>query len=76
MGTAHGLWLDAMIAFWGLFALLLFVAEPAFLHRRLQERASRDGEAARVLLLRGHVVLLALALFVVAAAVLGAQGAG
>ena len=76
LGTAQGLWLDGMIAFWALFMLLLFVLEPAVLHRRLRERGARDGEATRVLLLRAHAVLLALALIVVTAAVLGVQGVG
>ena len=76
LGTAHGLWLDGMVAFWALFMLLLFVLEPAVLHRRLRERGTRDGEATRVRLLRGHAVLLVLALIVVTAAVFGVQGVG
>lgn len=74
-GTSHGAWLDGMIAFWAFFMVLLFVLEPAFLHKRLRERGALDGEATRRLLLRAHVVLLALAILVVAA-VLGAQGVG
>ncbi|AWP22148.1 hypothetical protein C4901_01265 [Acidiferrobacter sp. SPIII_3] len=76
MAGAHGLWLDGMVAFWALFMLLLFVLEPAVLHRHLRERGARDGEATRALLLRGHAVLLVLALIVVTAAVLGVQGVG
>ena len=76
LGTVHGLWLDGMITFWALFMLLLFVLEPAVLHRRLRERGTRDGEATRVMLLRGHAVLLILALIVVTAAVFGVQGVG
>ncbi len=72
--TSHGLWLDGMIAFWALFMVLLFVLEPLFLHRRLRDRGARDGEATRRLLLRGHIVLLAIAVLVVVGAVLGAQG--
>ncbi len=74
MAGVHGLWLDGMVAFWALFMLLLFVLEPAVLHRRLRERGARAGEATRLMLLRGHAVLLALALIVAAAAVLGVQG--
>ena len=76
MASAHGLWLDGMIAFWALFTLLLFVLEPAVLHRRVRERGARAGEATRLMLLRGHAVLLVLALIVVAAAVLGVHGVG
>ncbi len=75
-GTSRGLWLDGMIAFWAFFMLLLFVLEPMFLQRRLRARGDRDGEAARRLLLRGHAVLLALAVLVVVGAVLGVQGVG
>ncbi|MHB1511795.1 MAG: hypothetical protein ACYCTF_12055 [Acidiferrobacter sp.] len=74
VGTSHGLWVDGMIAFWAFFMVLLFVLEPLFLHRRLRERGARDGEATRRLLLRGHMVLLAIAILVVVGAVLGAQG--
>ncbi len=74
VGTSHGLWLDGMIAFWAFFMFLLFVLEPAFLHRRLRDRGARDGEATRRLLLRGHALLLAIAILVVVTAVLGAQG--
>lgn len=74
MGRVDGLWLDGMIAFWGLFMLLLFVLEPAVLHRRLREHSARDGERTRLMLLRGHALLLMLALAVVSAAVLGVQG--
>jgi hypothetical protein len=32
-------WLDAMILVWVIFAVMLFVAEPPFLHRWLAARA-------------------------------------
>ena len=76
VGTWHGLWLEGMIAFWAFFMLLLFVLEPAFLHRWLRDRGACDGETTRRLLLRGHAVLLGLAVLVVVGAVLGMQGIG
>jgi len=69
-----GWWLDAMIALWALFFVLLFILEPFVLHRRLEARGARDGEGTRRLLLRGHRILLALAILVVWGAVWGAQG--
>lgn len=74
LGHAQGWWLDAMIALWSLFALMLFVLEPGFLHRRFIVLAQQDGERARRLLLRSHRVLLALAMVVILGAVLGAHG--
>jgi uncharacterized membrane protein len=76
LGNVRGLWLDDMIGFWTFFVILLFVLEPMVLHRRLRERGTRHGEATRVMLLRGHMILLMLALVVITAAVLGAHGVG
>jgi len=40
-------WMHAMIAIWAIFTLVLFVAEPLLLHRRLHASAIRDpGEHA------------------------------
>lgn len=72
-----GFWLDGMIGLWSLFALLLFVAEPLFLHKKLAEFAQRDPDRVHMLLLRGHRVLLALAVIVIIGGVWGASaGAG
>lgn len=70
-----GLWLDGMIAFWSFFVLLLFVLEPLVLHRRLAAQAQRDEPRVLTRLGRAHVILLILAVVVIAAAVLGAEGA-
>lgn len=67
-------WMDAMLALWALFTVLLFVAEPLVLHARFEERAKRDPDGTLALGLRAHRVLLALASVTVAGAVLGAHG--
>lgn len=71
LGRPQGAWLDGMIGFWTLFALLLFVAEPLFLHRKMSELAQRDPNRVHALLLRGHRLLLALAVIVIISGVWG-----
>ena len=68
-------WMHAMVAIWAIFTVVLFVAEPLFLHRWFHARATRDPDGTFRLVLRLHVVLLTLSLITVAAAVLGARGA-
>lgn len=70
----QGAWLDGMIGLWMLFALLLFLAEPLFLHRKMTEMAQRNPVRVHALLLRGHRVLLVLALIVIMGGVWGASG--
>jgi len=67
-------WLHAMVAVWTLFALILYVAEPLFLHRWFRERAGRDPDGAWRIVTRGHRLLLAASALTLAAAVLGAHG--
>lgn len=67
-------WMHAMVAVWAIFTIVLFVAEPLFLHRWFHERASRDPEGAFRLVQRLHVLLLTASLVTVFAAVLGAHG--
>ena len=67
-------WLHLMVAVWAIFTLVLFVLEPAFLHRWFHERASHDPEGTFRLVLRLHRVLLALAVLAIAGAVQGAHG--
>lgn len=68
-------WMHAMVAIWAVFTIVLFVAEPLFLHRWFHARAMRDSEEAFRLVLRLHRILLSLSLIAVAGAVLGAHGA-
>lgn len=67
-------WLDAMAALWLLFVAILFVAEPLFLDRWIQNRARRAPARTLVLVQRLHWVLLILSLLTVAGAAAGSHG--
>jgi len=67
-------WLDAMIGLWAIFTIMLFVAEPMFLHAWFDARARRDPDGAFRVALRGHRVLSVLAVVTVLGAVGGAHG--
>jgi uncharacterized membrane protein len=71
----HFWWMHAMVALWAVFTIILFVAEPLFLHRWFHARATRDPEGTFRLVMRLHRVLLALSLITIAAGILGAHGA-
>jgi hypothetical protein len=63
-----------MTCVWLVFALVLFVFEPLFLHRWFKEFAERDSDRAFRLLHRFHVLLLTLSLLAIAGAVAGVRG--
>jgi uncharacterized membrane protein len=65
-------WMHAMVCLWALFALMLFVIEPFFLHRRMEASLEPARVFARIE--RMHRVLLALSLLTVGAAVAGSHG--
>jgi uncharacterized membrane protein len=67
-------WMHAMVGIWALFTLMLFVAEPLFLHRWMLERAERAPDSTFVLVLRLHRVLLGLGVLTILGAVAGAHG--
>jgi hypothetical protein len=67
--------MHAMLAVWAIFTIVLFIAEPLFLHRWFHEHATRDPEGTFRLVQRMHVVLLTVSLITVGASVLGAHGA-
>jgi uncharacterized membrane protein len=67
-------WLDAMVAVWLLFTLVLFVAEPLFLERWFVARARRAPDSTFALIQRFHWVMLALSLVTICGAVAGAHG--
>jgi hypothetical protein len=66
--------MHAMVAVWAVFTVMLLVAEPLFLHRRLLERARRDPDGTFRRIERMHWALLAISLVTVAGAVAGAHG--
>ena len=67
-------WMNAMVAVWLLFTLVLFVAEPLFLHRWLRVRASSRPESTFALVEQLHWILLVLSLITLIGAVLGSHG--
>ena len=70
----HYWWIDAMIGLWAIFTIMLFVAEPLFLHVWFDARARRDPDGAFRVALRGHRVLSLAAVVTVLGAVGGAHG--
>ncbi len=67
-------WLGAMIGLWAIFTIMLFIAEPLFLHAWFDARARRDPDGAFRVALRGHRVLSSVAVVTVLGAVGGAHG--
>jgi uncharacterized membrane protein len=67
-------WIDAMIGLWAIFTLMLFVAEPLFLHAWFDACARRDPDGAFRVALRGHRVLSLIAVVTVLGAAGGAHG--
>lgn len=67
-------WMHAMVLVWVLFASMLFIAEPVFLHRWLTARARTAPESTFLLIEWLHWILLALSLVTVFGAVAGSHG--
>ena len=67
-------WMHAMVLTWFIFTVMLFVAEPLILHRRLILRAKVDPEATFRRVQRLHWLLLTLSLITVVGAVAGSHG--
>jgi uncharacterized membrane protein len=67
-------WMHGMVAVWAVFTLMLFVAEPLFLHRWFNAQAARDPDGTFVLIERLHQFLIAASLIVVLGAVIGSHG--
>ncbi|MDQ7774731.1 MAG: hypothetical protein Q4615_01890 [Paracoccus aminovorans] len=65
-------WMHAMVAVWLVFATMLFLIEPLFLHRRMAVSADPAGDFARMG--RLHLLLLGTSLVAVIGAVGGAHG--
>jgi uncharacterized membrane protein len=72
--SIHYWWMDAMVALWLLFGLMLFIIEPLVVGPRLVKelRSKPDKALARVEGL--HWILLTLSLLVIAAVVAGVHG--
>jgi len=67
-------WMHAMVFVWAVFTVMLFVAEPLFLHRWLLARAARKPEETFRLIQIMHWILLAISLVTVLGATLGSHG--
>jgi uncharacterized membrane protein len=67
-------WMHAMVCLWLIFAVILFVAEPFVLHRRLPAMAEANRDRVFGRLNRGHWLLLVLSLITVFGAVAGSHG--
>jgi uncharacterized membrane protein len=65
-------WMHAMVAVWFVFAAMLFVVEPLYLHRRMTASVDPARDFRR--LERLHRAMLALSLLTLAGAVAGSHG--
>jgi uncharacterized membrane protein len=66
-------WMHAMVLVWAVFSVMLFVAEPFFLHRWFLARARNRPEQTFRLIQRLHWVLLGLGLVTVLGATAGSH---
>lgn len=67
-------WMHGMVFVWAVFSLMLFVAEPLFLHRWLLARAMARPDTTFRLIERLHWLLLAISLATVLGATAGSHG--
>lgn len=65
-------WMHAMLGLWLVFAVMLFIAEPLFLHRRFEQSVTPEADWRRMVAV--HRVLSGIALVTVAGAMAGAHG--
>ncbi|KQX24182.1 MULTISPECIES: hypothetical protein [unclassified Sphingomonas] len=65
-------WMHAMVGLWAVFAAMLFVVEPLFLHRRMMTSVEPAADFARMEIL--HRILLGIAIVTVLGAVAGSHG--
>ena len=67
-------WMHAMVVVWVVFTLVLFVAEPLFLHRWFLVKATERPESTFRLIERLHWILLTISTLTVLGAVAGSHG--
>lgn len=67
-------WMHAMVGVWLIFALMLFIAEPLFLHRRFAKLLRDRPNETLSLIQRAHWLLLGLSLVTIVGAVAGVHG--
>ena len=67
-------WLHAMVFVWAVFSVMLFLAEPLFLHRWFLTRATSKPMATFRLIHLLHWILLTISLVTVLGATMGSHG--
>lgn len=67
-------WMHAMVFVWIVFTVVLFVAEPLFLHNWFITRATQKPESTFLLVERLHRVLLTISILTLFGAVAGSHG--
>ncbi len=67
-------WMHAMVLVWLLFTVMLFIAEPLFLHRWFVRTAQERPERLFHLIERFHRLLLAVSVLTILGAVAGSHG--
>jgi len=67
-------WMHAMVGVWSLFSLILFIAEPMFLHRWFVARATAAPDSTFWLIRWMHWILLAVSVLTILGAVAGSHG--
>ena len=69
-------WMHAMVLVWLVFTVMLFIAEPLFLHRWFLAKALEDPEGTFRLIEKLHWILLAISILTTLGAVSGSHGMG
>ncbi|GAB1718349.1 MAG: hypothetical protein NTAFB09_00800 [Nitrosospira sp.] len=67
-------WMHAMVLVWLIFTLVLFIAEPLVLRKKIQKSVADNAENSVSSAQRMHWILLSLSLVAVAGAVAGSHG--
>lgn len=67
-------WMDAMVAVWLIFTIILFIAEPLIVDRLVHKKVKEGDESVFTRLQLVHWVLLAISLITAFAAVAGSHG--
>jgi uncharacterized membrane protein len=67
-------WMHAMVLVWIVFTVMLFIAEPLFLHRWFLVKALEEPEGTFRLIERLHWILLTISTLTVLGAVTGSHG--
>jgi uncharacterized membrane protein len=67
-------WMHTMVLVWLVFTVMLFIAEPLFLHRWFLVKARQDPEGTFRIIERLHWILLAISTLTTFGAVAGSHG--